>query len=283
MKIIVNEMVNNVIQMLQEDIGFEDITTKALISPDLEVKARIVSKDDGIAAGISLVSALLNEFSLTFCVEKEDGDRLKAEDVIMEIEGSASSILTLERTVLNFLMRMSGIATITSKMVNEAREMNPTVILAGTRKTTPGLQFFEKDAIRLGGGDTHRYRLDDCVLIKDNHLALVGDVDVAVKKARDYVSFTKKIEVEVETLEDAIIAVDAGADIIMLDNMDFKDIKVVLATLKSKGYRDKVLIEVSGGVNPSNVAEYAETGADIISCGYITHSAHALNMTLEII
>ncbi len=276
-------MINDIIRMLYQDIGFEDITTKALIPPDLEIKARIVSKDDGIAAGVSLVSTLLKEFSLTIAVQKEDGSELKAGDSIMELNGNACSILTLERTVLNLLMRMSGIATITSKMVDEAEKINPSVIVAGTRKTTPGLQFFEKDAIRLGGGDTHRYRLDDCVLIKDNHLALVGDVKVAVEKAREYVSFTKKIEVEVDNLDDAIIAADSGVDIIMLDNMDFEDIKLVLSALEVEGFRDEVLIEVSGGINLNNIAEYAETGADIISSGYITHSAQALDMSLEIV
>jgi len=276
-------MINTIVQMLRQDIGFEDITTKALIPPDLEIKARIVSNDDGVAAGVSLVSTLLREFSLTVKVKKDDGEDLKSGDCIMELNGNASSILTLERTVLNLLMRMSGIATITSKMVDEAEKINPVVIVAGTRKTTPGLQFFEKDAIRLGGGDTHRYRLDDCVLIKDNHLALVGDVKVAVEKAREYVSFTKKIEVEVENLDDAIIAADSGVDIIMLDNMDFEDIKLVLTALEVEGFRDDVLIEVSGGINLSNIAEYAETGVDIISSGYITHSAQALDMSLEII
>ncbi len=276
-------MINDIIQMLQQDIGFEDLTTKALIPPDLEINARIVSKDDGVAAGVSLVSTLLKEFSLNVSVEKEDGDDLKVGDTIMELNGNACSILALERTVLNLLMRMSGIATITSKMADEAKKINLSVIVAGTRKTTPGLQFFEKDAIRLGGGDTHRYRLDDCVLIKDNHLALVGDVKVAVEKAREYVSFTKKIEVEVENLDDAIIAANSGVDIIMLDNMSFEDIKLVLTSLEDEGCRDKVLIEVSGGVNLNNIAEYAETGVDIISSGYITHSVHALDMSLEIV
>ncbi len=280
--IIMKNMVNNIIQMLDQDIGFEDLTTKALIPPDLEINARIISKDDGIAAGVGLVSSLLKEFSLTVIMEKEDGEDLKAGDTIMKLNGNASTILTLERTVLNILMRMSGIATLTSMMVNEARKVNPKVIVAGTRKTTPGLQFMEKNAIRLGGGDTHRYRLDDCVLIKDNHLALVGNVKVAVEKARDYVSFTKKIEIEVENLDDAIIAADSGVDIIMLDNMGFDDIKLVLTALEAGGCRDKVLIEVSGGINLSNIAEYAETHVDIISSGYITHSARALDMSLEI-
>ncbi|MGO9387216.1 MAG: carboxylating nicotinate-nucleotide diphosphorylase [Methanobacterium sp.] len=275
-------MINDIIQMLDKDVGFEDITTKALIPRDLEITAKIISNDNGIAAGVSLISTLLKEFSLNVEVEKEDGEDLKVGDTVMTLNGNACSILTLERTVLNILMRMSGIATLTSMMVSEARKVNPKVIVAGTRKTTPGLQFIEKDAIRLGGGDTHRYRLDDCVLIKDNHLALVGDVKVAVEKAREYVSFTKKIEVEVENLDDAIIAANSGVDIIMLDNMNFNDIKLVLTALEAEGWRDKVLVEVSGGINLNNIREYAETCVDIISSGYITHSATALDMSLEI-
>jgi len=275
--------INNIIQTLDQDIGFEDITTKALIPSDLDIKARILSNDNGIAAGVSLISNLLKKFSLTVEVEKEDGEYLKTGDTVITLNGNACSILTLERTVLNILMRMSGIATLTSMMVIEARKVNPKIIVAGTRKTTPGLQFMEKEAIRLGGGDTHRYRLDDCVLIKDNHLALVGDVKVAVEKAREYVSFTKKIEVEVENLDDAIIAANSGVDIIMLDNMNFHDIELVLTALETEGCRDNVLVEVSGGINLNNIAEYAETCVDIISSGYITHSANALDMSLEII
>ncbi|HTX61077.1 MAG TPA: carboxylating nicotinate-nucleotide diphosphorylase [Methanobacterium sp.] len=276
-------IVNDLIRMLNQDIGFEDITTKALIPPGLEIKARIVSNQEGVAAGVDLVSMLLREFLLTVSELKKDGANLKAGDTVLEIAGDADSILTLERTVLNLLMRMSGIATMTSRMVKEARKTNSAVIVAGTRKTTPGLQFWEKEAVRLGGGDTHRFRLDDAVLIKDNHLALVGDVDLAVKKARKYASFTKKIEIEVENLEDTLTAVGAGADIVMLDNMGLEDIKLVIEALEAERIRDKVLIEVSGGIDLENIAEYADTGVDIISSGYITHSAGVVDMSLEIV
>lgn len=283
MNIIKNGSLNGLIQVLQEDIGFEDVTTMALIPSDLEIKAHIVSKQEGIVAGVDLASALFNEFSLKVSVEKKDGDVLRPGGTVMEIEGDARSILTLERTVLNILMRMSGIATLTSRMVKKARKANPDIIVAGTRKTTPGLQFLEKEAIRLGGGDTHRYRLDDCVMIKDNHLSLVGDVEDAVKKARKYVSFTKKIEIEVENLKDALSAVKAGADIIMLDNMNPQEIKNILETFKTESLREKILIEVSGGIDLNNIAEYAETGVDVVSSGYITHSAESLDLSLEII
>lgn len=274
---------NNLINMLDSDIGFEDITTKALIPPDLEIKVQIIAKQDGIVAGVDLVSSLFEQFSLTPSKMKQDGDSLKEGEVVMEVEGNARTILNLERTVLNLMMRMSGIATLTSYLVSKAKNVNSEVIVAGTRKTTPGLQFLEKEAIRAGGGDTHRYRLDDCVLIKDNHLKLVGDVRKAVELAKKYASFTKKIEVEVENFDDAVAAVKAGADIIMLDNMAVTEIKKVLSFLNAEGLRDHALIEASGGINLNNITEYAETGVDIISTGYITHSATALDMGLDLV
>lgn len=269
-------------QMLNQDIGFEDITTRALIDADLQIKARIISKQEGVIAGAELLSSLLEEFGISTGNIKEDGTHVKLDETILDMEGEARTILTMERTILNLLMRMSGIATATSQMVQKARERNPDIRVAATRKTTPGLQFWEKEAVRVGGGDTHRYRLDDAVLIKDNHLALVGDVELAIRKARQYASFTKKIEVEVENLQDAISAAEEGADIIMLDNMSVDQIERVLEVLIEKGLRDKVLIEISGGIDPNNIAEYAGTGADIISSGYLTHSAGVLDLSLEI-
>ena len=277
-----NKNLKELYRFLDNDIGFEDITTRALIQPDLKIKAKILSNKRGIVAGLDLVSSFISEFDINITEIKEDGIELNPGDTVLALEGDAETILTIERTVLNLLMRMSGIATVTSQMVKKARSKNHNVIIAGTRKTTPGLQFFEKQAIKIGGGDTHRYRLDDAVLIKDNHLALVGDVVLAVKKAREYASFTKKIEIEVENQEDAINAAEAGADIILLDNMQVEDVESVLRALKNKNLRDKILIEISGGINPDNIAEYAKTGADIISSGYITHSSGVLDMGLEI-
>jgi nicotinate-nucleotide pyrophosphorylase (carboxylating) len=276
-------MKQDIMNMLYEDIGFEDITTKALIPEDTQVKGRIICKEDGVVAGFELVSSIFDEFSIKHTLNKRDGEAAVSGDVIMELEGNARTIITIERTVLNLLMRMSGIATLTSKIVAKVRKVNDNAIVAGTRKTTPGLQFFEKDAVRAGGGDTHRYRLDDCVLIKDNHLAVVGDVEKAVKLAKKYASFTKKIEIEVENLEDALKAARAGADIVMFDNMSPDEIKAVLSALENANLRNKVLIEVSGGINPDNIVEYAKTGVDVISMGFITHSAPALDISLEII
>lgn len=272
--------VREIIKMVYQDIGFEDITTKALITPDKLIKAKIISRETGILSGIDLVDNIFQEFSIKTTIKIHDGEKLAKDDIIMEIDGDASTILSVERTVLNILMRMSGISTITAMLIER---VNNNVIIAGTRKTTPGLQFLEKEAIRVGGGDTHRFRLDDCILIKDNHIAIVGSVKEAVKMAKNYVSFTKKVEVEVESTKDALEAAIAGADIIMLDNMNPDEIRNVLNALENKGLRNNILIEVSGGINPDNIVDYVETGVDVISTGYITHSAKSLDMSLEII
>ena len=269
-------------KMVYEDIGFEDITTRALIPPGLKVKGHIISKEEGISAGVELAVAIFTEFAVKTEVLVADGEKLKPGQIIMEISGDPRSVLSVERTVLNLMMRMSGIATLTDNIIKMVRSVNPDVIVAGTRKTTPGLQFFEKNAIRSGGGDTHRYRLDDSVLIKDNHLALVGGVVEAISLARKYVSFTKKIEIEVETLEEALMAANAGADIVMLDNMDPEDVKTVLEALDVENLRDNVIIEVSGGINSDNILQFAKTGVDVISTGYITHSARSLDLSLEL-
>lgn len=269
-------------RLVYEDIGFEDLTTQALIPPSMIIRGRIVAQEEGVVAGLELASSIFREFSIQTSLKKQDGDWVAPWEVLMEVEGEARSILSVERTALNLLMRMSGIATLTHRIIEMVREVNPTVIIAGTRKTTPGLQFFEKDAIRVGGGDTHRYRLDDAVLIKDNHLALVGSVTEAVERARKHASFTKKIEVEADTLDQALQAAQAGADIVLLDNMSPDQIRTVLSLLKDGGLRDKVLVEASGGINPDNIMAYAKLEVDIISTGYITHSARSLNLNLEL-
>ena len=270
-------------QMVYEDIGFEDITSNALIPKGLETEGIIIAKENGIISGIDAVSDLFNEFKVISSVKKQDGDKVKVNDVIMEIKGNARTVLSLERTALNFLMRMSGIATLTFNTLQKIREVNENIILAGTRKTTPGLQIFEKNAVKIGGGDTHRFRLDDSVLIKDNHIAIVGSIEEAIIMAKNNVSFTKKIEIEVEDEKGAIEAAETGADIIMLDNMNPQEIDKIISTLESMNLRNNVLIEVSGGITPENIVEYAKTSADIISTGYITHSAKSLDLSLEIL
>jgi len=269
-------------RMLEEDIGFGDITTESIIPENLVAKAQIIAKEPGIIAGIEEASILFKELDINVRSVVSDGSKVDAGTVIMEIEGPAKSILICERTVLNLLMRMSGIATLTHQMVKKARKVNPKIIIAGTRKTAPGLRYFDKKAIRIGGGDAHRLRLDDCILIKDNHIVIAGGVKEAIKRAKKAASFTKKIEVEVQKIEDALIAAKEGVDIIMLDNMKPDKIKEIIRKLKEEGLRNRVLIEVSGGITPENVEKYAKTGADILSSGYITHSVKAIDVSLEI-
>lgn len=275
-------MKNALRHMIEEDIGFEDITTNALINPEVNARAEIISRVDGIIAGVDVAEAIFNEFGLNYSTYKSDGDLIHSGDVLMLVEGNARVLLSVERTLLNLMMRMSGIATLTAKMVKKAKEVNKNIIIAGTRKTTPGLQFFEKSAIKFGGGDTHRFRLDDCVMIKDNHRAMVGNIAQAIEIVRKNVSFTKKIEVEVENMEDAIIASKVGADIIMLDNMNPHEIESILNELNNSDLRENVIIEASGGINPDNISQYASTGVDVISMGFITHSAPAIDLSLEI-
>jgi len=275
-------LIDRIRELIKEDIGFEDITTNALISDGMEAEAEIISRDDGIIAGVGIAKLTCDDFNLEFKAYKIDGDMVAEDEIVLSMKGDARHILLIERTLLNLMMRMSGVATLTYEMVEKARRYNPNIIIAGTRKTTPGLQWWEKQAIRIGGGDTHRFRLDDCAMIKDNHISLIGDLEEAIKKVKSYISFTKKIEVEVESVEDAILAASCGVDIILLDNMEPAIIEDVIDALKKENLRDNVILEASGGINPDNICDYAATGVDVISMGFITHSTPVLDLSLEI-
>lgn len=270
-------------EFLLEDLGMGDITTDSLVDESLVAEGAIVCKEDGVIAGVNEASEIFELLGCTVKPLARDGDGVTSETLIMKVKGSARAMLRGERTALNILMRMSGIATATKMAVSEARKINPKVRIAGTRKTAPGLRYFDKRAVELGGGDPHRLRLDDCVLIKDNHLRLCSSLADAVKRARERVSFTKKIEVEVETLDQAVEAVQAGADIIMLDNMKPEDIAHVVNSLEGMGLRKKVLIEASGGITQGNIKKYASVGVDVISMGSLTHSSRALNMSMTVV
>jgi len=267
---------------LAEDVGLGDITTEAVIAEGVRVDAEIVAKASGILAGITEASRIFIILDCKVKPLKKDGDHVRKGEKILQITGDASSVLRGERVTLNLIMRMSGIATLTGEFVELSRKINPQVRIACTRKTAPGLRLLDKKAVQLGGGDTHRFRLDDCVLIKDNHLRVVGSVEKAVRLARKHVSFTKMIEVEVSSLSDAVLAVNAGADIIMLDNLSPPQVQKIVRALSARKLREKVSIEASGKIGLENVAKYAGTGVDVLSVGALTHSAKALDVSLEI-
>jgi len=278
-EILVDEKVR---EFLLEDLGFGDITTDSMISEDLQTEATVFCKEDAVVAGLEEASKVFTILGCTVKLLKKDGDSIRAGTPVMQISGYGKAILKGERTALNILVRMSGIATATQKALAEARKVSSRVRVACTRKTAPGLSCFDKKAVELGGGDTHRFRLDDCVLIKDNHLKLVGSVKEAVQRAKERVSFTKKVEVEVETLNQAIEAVEAGADMVMLDNMQPMEILGALKELERKKLREKVLVEASGRITEENIKEYAKTGVDILSMGALTHSIRAVDMNLKV-
>jgi len=267
---------------LAEDIGYGDITTNALIDPKQKAEGRVVCKESVVVAGIEEALVILELAGCQGTAAARDGDRVKAGTMILSARGPARALLAVERTLLNILAHMSGVATATADLVSIAKkESRGKVRVACTRKTLPGLRYFEKRAVELGGGDTHRLRLDDAVLIKDNHLELAGSVGACVRKAKERVSFTKKVEVEVTTAEEAVEAAQAGGDIVLLDNMTPKEVGGCLTLLMRRGLRDRVLVEASGGIRKENLASYAKTGVDVISVGAITHSASAIDMSLE--
>jgi len=264
------------LRFLEEDLFLGD----ALKIPDKTIEAEIVSKDEGIVAGIEVLKILFDIVNVEVVENIEDGSKIKPGDVVMVLRGNAKDILAVERTALNILMRMSGIATAVAKMIEKARKVNPHVIIAGTRKTTPGFRLFEKMAIEIGGGDPHRYSLGDCVLVKHNHITLSG-LEKAVEIAKKS-SFTKKVEVEVKTVEEAIKVAEMGVDVIMFDNMSPEEIGRAVKELEVRGLRNKVLLEASGGINLDNVEDYARTGVDVISSGFVTHSSRWLDFNLRI-
>jgi nicotinate-nucleotide pyrophosphorylase (carboxylating) len=277
-----NILKQKLLEFLREDVGFGDLTTNAVVPPDLLAEAIISLKSNGIVAGIRESLYVFELAGIDVIEHVYDGASAHSGQIVAKVKGPARSILTVERLVLNLLMRMSGIATITRKMVDEARSVSPSIKIACTRKTTPGFRLFEKRAVELGGGDTHRLRLDDAVLIKSNHISAAGGVKEAIDAARSGTSFTKKLEVEAASIDEAIEAAKCGSDILMLDNMTPDEVEQTISTLTDMDLRNKLMIEVSGGVTPENLKAYAAVGADVISMGMLTHSAKALDMNLKI-
>ncbi|MBE0511498.1 carboxylating nicotinate-nucleotide diphosphorylase [Candidatus Bathyarchaeota archaeon] len=270
-------------KFLEEDLGQGDITTLLTVPSGTIVEAEIVAKESGVIAGIEEALTLLESFGFQVRALVSDGSRVKEKATVLKIVGDARTLLSIERTLLNLLTRMSGIATATRRLIEKVRRAGYKTRIACTRKVAPGLLYFDKRAVMLGGGDTHRLHLDDLIIVKDNHLMVVGDVGEAVKSVREAVSFSKKIEIEVSTDNEALEAAKAGADIVMLDNFSPQQIKNTMVLLDREGLRSKVLIEASGGINEQNILEFAATEVDILSLGEITDSVKALDMSLEVV
>ncbi len=268
---------------LAEDLGYGDITTVALTDPEQTGEGRVICRENAVIAGIQESLTLLELAGCRGTAKSHDGDHVKIGATILSAQGSARGLLGVERTLLNLLSHMSGVATATANLVAiVASEGHGKTRVAATRKTLPGLRYFEKKAVEIGGGDTHRLRLDDAVLIKDNHLTLAGTIEKCVRMAKSEVSFTKKVEVEATTPAQALEAAKAGADIVLLDNMTPRQVGDSLSLLKSKGLRERILVEASGGITRENIGGYAKAGVDVVSVGTITHSAKAIDMSMEI-
>ena len=262
------------IQFLAEDIGRGDITS-ALLSKK-RITARIISRQDAVIAGVTHAKEIFKLKGCAVKIVKKDGSKIKPNGTIMTITGDAGKILTCERTALNLLTRMSGIATQTNHLVKKIPSKTK---LYATRKTAPGLRYFDKEAVEIGGGKKHRLRLDEMVMIKDNHIAVHDSLESLIKKAKKK---HKKFEVEVENISDVILAAKSGATIVMLDNFTPSQIKKAIVSLKNQKLRNKVLLEASGGINGKNITSYGKTGVDIISVGSITNSVKGIDMSLEI-
>ena len=266
---------------LAEDLGWGDVTTQALITADEVATAYLVAKGDGVLAGLSVATAVFHRVDSALKVEElvSDGSTVHLGDRLAVIKGLVASILGAERVALNFLQRLSGIATETAKYVEAVSGTK--ALITDTRKTTPGLRILEKYAVRVGGGHNHRQNLGDGILIKDNHLVVLQSrgegIGEAIRKARQQTPHTPKVEIEVESIEQAREALSAGADIIMLDNMNLDDMKLVVGLAQGRA-----LIEASGGITLDNVRAVAETGVDLISIGALTHSVKALDISLEL-
>lgn len=269
--------VDNLIMLaLREDVSNEDITTNSIIKEKREGKVQLICKEDGVLAGIEVfkrVFQLLDE-NIKFSILKKDGEKIKNKELIGEIYGDVRAILTGERTALNYLQHMSGIATYTNNMVELLKGSN--IKLLDTRKTTPNMRIFDKYSVKVGGGYNHRYNLSDGILIKDNHIDAAGSITKAIKLAKEYAPFVRKIEVEVENLDMVAEALEAGADIIMLDNMSPELMKKAVKLIDGRAET-----ECSGNISKENIEKIKDTGVDYISSGALTHSAPILDFSLK--
>ncbi|MFP4608173.1 MAG: carboxylating nicotinate-nucleotide diphosphorylase [Candidatus Natronoplasma sp.] len=261
---------------VDEDLGTGDITTESVVDKEDTSHGKIIFKENGVLAGLPVAEMVFHEIdqSLDFNALREEGSEVDVGETVAKLSGKTRSILKGERLALNFLQRMSGIATNTREYVNEVEEYDVKVV--DTRKTTPNLRILEKYAVRTGGGTNHRMGLYDCILIKDNHIRSIGSIEEAVEKAKKH--YPVKIEVEVESMEGVKEAVDASADIIMLDNMSIGKMKEAVEFIG-----DKAVIEASGGIDLNNIESVAGTGVNIISVGALTHHIRSLDISLDLV
>ncbi len=262
---------------LAEDIGTGDITTAAIVPERKQARARVMAGESMVVAGLDVMELVFKMVDDTLEIGREvkEGAYIRGGRTIATIKGRVKSILTAERVALNFLQRLSGIATLTRRFVERVRGREVNIL--DTRKTTPCMRFLEKYAVRVGGGLNHRFGLFDAILIKDNHIAVAGSIEKAIRKVRRRYGKDKPIEVEVKSLKEVKEALKSGADIIMLDNMNPEKVKKALKIISGKA-----VAEVSGGVNLDNIEEFAETGVRYISIGALTHSAGAVDISIEI-
>ena len=271
------DLVNDFIaRSFAEDIGTGDITTQTTVPEDTHISGRFIAKESGVLCGMDIAIAVFHyaDEEIHFVPHFQDGETVSKGDIIATIDGSASSVLTGERLALNLMQRLSGIATNTAAAVKQVEGYPATI--ADTRKTTPGLRIFEKYAVKTGGGSNHRFNLADGILIKDNHIKAAGGIIPAVQSAKKNAPHTLKIEVEVESIEQMNEAITAGADIIMLDNMDNTTMKKAVDIADGR-----VLLEASGNMGEKNLTDVAATGVNIISIGALTHSVKALDISLK--
>ena len=273
------QMDDSIKMALKEDITSEDISTNAIYKNDRMAEISLYSKEEGILAGLDVFKRVFELFelldnSVEFTEYKKDGDKVLNKDLILKIRADVKTILSAERTALNYLQRMSGIATYTRKMVEALDDKN--ILLLDTRKTTPNMRIFEKYSVRVGGGYNHRYNLSDAIMLKDNHIGAAGSITEAIKLAKEYSPFIKKIEIEVEDLKGVEEAVKAGADIIMLDNMDIETTKKAIKIINKQA-----IIECSGNIDITNINRFKGLEIDYVSSGAITHSAKILDLSLK--
>lgn len=273
----------SLIRFLREDIGQGDITSEYIVDEDSKCSSSIICKSEvAVIAGLEEARAIFDICNCKSNALVKDGDIVKNGRKVMKIEGNTRSILKAERTALNLIMRMSGIATDTKKFVDIVRTVSNDIKITGTRKTAPGLRFFDKKSIVLGGGYAHRNSLDEMILIKDNHHAVTSSIRRSILKAKLKAGKNIMIECEVSDTKSSVEAIKSGADIIMLDNFSPQEAQKTISYLKRSGLREKILVEISGGVNISNIKDYATALPDMISVGSLTHSSQSIDFSMEI-